>query len=143
MSRSRSEELPDRAERIGERVIHDHAVGGRAIGCDAAGNQRDEQPEEQAASAFGLSLGNLTPDLARRLRIPDRREGTLVTDVDPSGPAARAGIQPRDVILEINRRPIASANEAIDALKAIPSGRTASFLVWRGNAEVFVIVRKD
>ena len=50
--------------------------------------------------------------MARRLRVPSGTEGVLVTDVELGSPAQRAGISRGDVILQVNRRPVASPQEA-------------------------------
>ena len=59
-----------------------------------------------------MSLSNVTPDVARRLRLPDAARGALVVDIDPSSPAARAGMAPGDVITDVNGQAVASATEA-------------------------------
>jgi serine protease Do len=102
----------------------------------------NEPPEEQATSGFGLTLQNLTPQAARQLQVPSGRSGALVTDVDPNGPAA-AAIRPRDVILAVNRRPVADATEAKRELGKVAAGHLAQILLWRGDGEVFVTVKKD
>ena len=57
----------------------------------AAAQQRvSEPPEEQGADSFGLTLENLTPQIARRLQLPSGQSGAVVTDVDPDGPSAGA-----------------------------------------------------
>ena len=48
-----------------------------------------------------------------------------------------------NVILQINRKPVSNAADAARELKAVPSGRLAQILLWRGDAEVFVTVKKD
>ena len=99
-------------------------------------------PETQQGGGFGLTLGNVTPQIARRLQLPSGKTGALVTDVDPDGPSAgllRAG----DVILSVNRKPVTSAAEAARELQAVASGRIAQILIWRGDGEVFVTVKKE
>jgi serine protease Do len=98
---------------------------------------------EQQGSGFGVTLSNLSPQIARRLQLPANRNGALVTDVDPDGPAAGAGIRSGDVILQVNRKPVSNAADAAKELQAIPSGRLAQILLWRADAEVFVTVKKD
>ena len=74
--------------------------------------------------------------------MPSGRSGALVTDVDPNGPAA-GRIQARDVILAVNRRPVADAAEAKRELGKVAAGHIAQILLWRSDGEVFVTVKKD
>ncbi len=113
-------------------------------GASAGRNNHNEndQPEDQTGSGFGISLRDLTPSVARRLQIPNGRSGALISDVDPNGPAAgflRAG----DVILSVNSKAVASAQDARAELQKVPSGRIARILLWRDVGEVFVTVKKD
>src|SRR4051812_27294262 len=99
-------------------------------------------PETQQGGGFGLTLGNVTPQISRRQQLPSGRTGALVTEVDPDGPAAgllRAG----DIILSVNRKPVASAADAARELQTVASGRIAQILIWRGDGEVFVTVKKE
>jgi serine protease Do len=105
-------------------------------------NREQEQPQEQGASGFGLTLDNVTPQLANRLRLPSGQSGAVITDVDPDGPAAGA-LRPGDVILSVNRRPVSSAVDAQRELQKVQSGHLAQLIVWRGNGETFVTVKKD
>jgi serine protease Do len=71
---------------------------------------------EESGSA-GLALQTLTPDLAASLGLPGGTRGAAVTDVTEGGPAARAGLKPGDVVLEIDRKPVASAEDAAAAIR--------------------------
>jgi len=80
-----------------------------------------ELPDEDAkqseqSSQIGMALQTLTPDLADSLGVDRHTKGAAVTDVAAGSPAERAGIHPGDVILEVNRRPISSAQDAVAAL---------------------------
>jgi serine protease Do len=105
-------------------------------------NQRDDNAETQG-SGFGLTLSNLTAPVARRLQLPSGKTGALISDVDPDGPAAQSGLKPGDVILQVNRKAVANAADAARELQAVASGRLAQILLWRGDAEIFVTVKKD
>jgi serine protease Do len=74
--------------------------------------------------------------------VPSGTTGALITDVDPSGSAGRSGLRPGDLILQVNRKPVANAAEAVRALQAVRTGGTAFLLIWRNNQEIFVTVRK-
>jgi serine protease Do len=105
-------------------------------------NNDSEPPVDEATSGFGLTLQNLTPQAARQLQVPSGRSGALVTDIDPNGPAA-GRIQTRDVILSVNRRPVADAADAKRELGKVTAGHIAQILLWRNDGEVFVTVKKD
>jgi serine protease Do len=107
-----------------------------------AQGQSPQQDEQQGAGGFGLTLDNVTPQMARRLGLPSGQSGAVVTDVDTDGPAA-GRLQQGDVILSVNRRSVSSASDAARALQQVQSGRIAQILVWRGSGEVFVTVKKD
>jgi serine protease Do len=105
--------------------------------------QPDADPDIEETAGFGLSLAPLTADIARRLRVPAGTEGVLVQDVEPAGPAQRAGVNRGDIILQVNRRPVTTLQEASRALNAVSSGGTASLLILSNGQERFIVMRKD
>jgi Do/DeqQ family serine protease len=112
-------------------------------------NARSENPIEKNNSGkstengkIGLDLQPLTADIARRLDIPADTKGLVVTDVDPSGPGAAAGIEKGDVILEINRQVVESFDEAKSALDKAGE-RSSLFLISRGGRTIYVTVQPN
>jgi serine protease Do len=63
----------------------------------------------------------------------------VVTEVDPAGPAGRAGIQAGDVIQEVNRQPVRSVEEIRTALQR-SGDRPPLLLINRDGQTVFVSV---
>jgi serine protease Do len=57
----------------------------------------------------GVSVDDLTPQIARQLQLPAGTVGAVVTDVNESSPAAEAGLQRGDVIEQVNNTPVKSA----------------------------------
>jgi len=107
----------------------------------ARGGPREE-PEEQASTGFGLTMGPLTADIARRLQMPADASGVLITGVEQGSPAFRAGLLRGDVILQVNRQTVTAPAEAGRLLSQVPDGSTAFFLILRNGQETFVTVRK-
>ena len=91
---------------------------------------------------FGITLNNITPEVARQFELPANTRGAVVTDIDQESPAARV-LQPGDVIMQVNRRPVTNASEASAALRAVPAGRAVGMLINRRGQEQFVTVRKQ
>jgi serine protease Do len=97
---------------------------------------------EAGSIALGLSVEDLTPNLARELSLPDSR-GVVVSAVTLGGAAAAAGIKPRDVILEINRRAVKDARSCEDALKAGPQSNIVLLLVRRERGTLFIPLKQQ
>ncbi len=92
------------------------------------------------ASAYGLQVQELTPDIAERLGLEADAKGLVVVAVEPESPAAEASLQRGDVILEVNQEAIEGVGTFADALEDTERG--ALLLVRRGQAEIFVPLKK-
>ncbi len=88
---------------------------------------------------LGLTLEPMNPNLAAQLNLPANTKGVVVTMVDPTGPAADSGIQPGDVIVQVNRRPVNSLDDVRSALSQ-SSGRPTLLLINRGGQTMFVTI---
>jgi S1-C subfamily serine protease len=84
----------------------------------------------------------LTPEVASRLHLPEDTQGLVVTNVDPAGPAAEAGIQQGDLIEQANRQPLKSIEDLRAAIQGAGE-RPLLLLVTRGGGEgsLFVTIR--
>jgi len=102
----------------------------------------DNQTDQHEPTGFGLTLDNVTPSMARRLRMPSGQTGAVITDVDPDGPAAGA-LRQTDVILSVNGRAVSSAADAKRELDRVQTNHLAQLRVWRGEQEIFVPVKKE
>ncbi|MGB7989160.1 MAG: DegQ family serine endoprotease [Candidatus Methylophosphatis roskildensis] len=92
-------------------------------------------PEKKPASdKLGLAVRPLQPKEKSKLGIGG---GLVVEDV--AGPAARAGIQPGDVIVGLNNQPVTDV--AAFAKLVQSSGNRMALLVQRGDARIFVPIR--
>ncbi|HVY40900.1 MAG TPA: trypsin-like peptidase domain-containing protein [Polyangia bacterium] len=65
---------------------------------------------------LGLALQTLTPPLADSLGLEPGTRGAVVAEVVPGGAAAAAGVAEGDVILEVDRQRVTTAEEAVTAL---------------------------
>lgn len=89
---------------------------------------RDERLIEGRNPFSGAVVANLSPRVADELRMPAGSVGVVVTDVNRGSPAARIGLQPRDIIIELNGASVAST-EVLEGLVADDPS------VWRVEIE--------
>ena len=96
--------------------------------------------DEDDDSAWGFTVTDITPQLARGNRLA-REHGVVVTEVDPESPAAEAGIQPGDIVREVDRAPVESSD---DLRRALQSRKKDSvlLLVQRGDATSFQVLKR-
>ncbi len=79
---------------------------------------------------LGVSLQPLTEELAQSFGYSST-QGALISDVLPDQPGAKAGLQPGDIIVEFNARPIESANQLRNLVAATPPGTKVTIGVFR------------
>ena len=90
----------------------------------------------------GLSVTELTPNIARQLGLPRWTRGVVVDQVVPGSAAAEAGLRRGDVIQEVNRTPVASVAEFRRAVRRAGGGPVL-LLVNRGGTTSYVVVGAD
>jgi len=89
---------------------------------------------------LGLAVDDLNQDARQQLQIPADVKGAAIAQVRPGSPAEDAGLQPGDVVLEVNRKPVTSAEQFANAVKATPAGKDILLLVWsKGNDSYRVV----
>ncbi len=100
-------------------------------GQEVASNDGGASP---SSGKLGLAVANLTQDARQELQLPQSVHGAVVEQVRPASPADDAGLQPGDVILEVNRKPTESANDFASEVHGATQGDLL-LLVWsRGHA---------
>jgi serine protease Do len=105
----------------------------------ASGPQNGVGPA--AGGLDGLSLSEVTPEVRQRLELPnDAPKGLAVMRVAAGSPAARAGLRPGDVLMEVNRKPVATVRE-FEELYGKTKGNVL-LLLYRAGSTVFVVVRR-
>ena len=102
-------------------------------------DQRAEATTEQAATKLGLAGRTLTPALAQQLGIAQTK-GVVVEQVEDGGRAQNAGITAGDVIVEVDRQPIAGVDALQQALKRHPTNTPVLLLVQREGRAIYVTV---
>ena len=92
---------------------------------------------------LGLAVGDLTPEMRQQLNVPSHVNGAAVQSVRPASPAEDAGLSPGDIILEINRHPVASAEKFVNEVHSTQAGKDILLLVWSRGGATYRVVHPD
>ena len=103
----------------------------------ASSNEPNAENQDEILS--GVGVADITPDMRKQFEIPESLQGAIVTEVDPNSVAAEAGLRPGDVIQEINRKPIKSSEDAVNASRNVKE-KKALVRLWSQGHSRYVMV---
>jgi serine protease Do len=99
---------------------------------------------EDTNSSWGLQVRDLTPEIAQQFNLNNSQKGVVIAGVRPDSPAADAGLQPGDMILEIDHKKVSSADEFANfAHQAQKQNKSALVLVQRGDMTTYVVINPE
>ena len=98
------------------------------------------QPAEEERPALGVTVQEITPELAGEYGLPEKT-GIIVAQVEDDSPAAEAGIRPGDIILEVDQVPMKTVKQFHTKIRSFKSGDTILFLVRREGGSLYVTLK--
>ena len=99
--------------------------------------------EDGGHARLGVAISDLTPDIRQQLNLPSQVEGVAVAQVQPASPAEDAGLSRGDVILEVNRQPVKSAQQFRDDVQHAAAGKDMLLLVWANGGASYRVVHPE
>lgn len=127
---------------VGSKVTVKIFREGKALSLQVTVSEMKEEmeaPEAPSKKPLGLSVQNITPEIARSLGL-EETAGVVVTRVEPGSPAAKAGIARGDVIQEVNRQAVSNVDEFKEASEKESGEEGVLLLVRRGEESLFLVV---
>jgi serine protease Do len=101
--------------------------------------KNDTSKGDDTGTLNGVTVGDIDSSTRQELHLPANLKGVVVTDVEQGSAAAEAGLRPGDVITEINRKPVKTAEEAVKMTEE-PQDKTSLLRVWREGNSRYVVV---
>src|SRR6202522_1001580 len=99
--------------------------------------------QESGHARLGIAISDLTPDVRQQLNLPTQVQGVAVAQVQPGSPAEDAGLSGGDVILEVNRKPVTSADQFREDVKQAPADKDMLLLVWANGGSSYRVVHPE
>jgi serine protease Do len=114
---------------------------GFAIPIDLAHGIIDQLKTKGAVTRgwLGVVIQDLSEDMADYYSIPDKK-GVMVMEVMPGNPAEAAGIQPKDIIVEINGQPVSTSRDLTGTVASLNVGEKAKVILIRNGKKQTVQV---
>jgi serine protease Do len=103
---------------------------------------RGRRAAEEKSTRIGVRVDTLDDELRARLSLRASDRGAVVVGVEPGSPAAEAGIQPGDVVVDVNGASVVNREDFVRALDKVPSGKIVKLLVLRDGGKTFVALMK-
>jgi serine protease Do len=129
-------------QKVTLKTIHEKKEQTLAIKIGELSDDNDAgQRLEAKDPEIGLRVQRITPEAARRLGLSSTK-GVMVVEVQPGSPADQVGLEPADVIREVNQRPV---NNVKDFERVVQQGRRGDrilLLVQRGDNAVFFALKR-
>jgi serine protease Do len=91
---------------------------------------------------LGVQIQTLNQEIADYFKL-DKAEGAIVVQVVPNSPAAKAGLQRGDVILEVNGDKTPSADKLVEQVKSVKVGDKVMLLIQRQGSQQFVTIKVE
>jgi serine protease Do len=101
----------------------------------------DNQEESNALS--GVTVREITPELARRFSIKEGDAGVIVVKIDPGSKAFEAGIRPGDMVTQINQKDIATIEDYNKAVLKLKAKERILLLIRRKGEDLFLTIRPE
>ncbi len=122
--------VPVDVRRNGQNVTLQMTVGSLPDTMDA---QAQPQAQGKARGKLGVEIGDVSDPTVRQQfgYKPDVKSGAVIVQVYPNSPAMQAGLQPGDIVINLNGKPIATAQQFSDAIANLPSGSKVILIVKR------------
>ncbi len=96
---------------------------------------------EEPGVNWGMQVGEITPEIAQQFHLQSQK-GVVGRRIAPDSPAADAGIQPGDVILEVNHDKVGTVNDFLGKAKLAKSQKKAALLlVQRGGTTLYTVIK--
>jgi serine protease Do len=108
-------------------------------GGEVASKSHDSQSHKSSGTLNGVAVGDIDAGMRQQFKLPADLKGAIVTDVKPDSAAYSAGLRQSDVIVEINRKPVKNAEDALQPTENAKDKRTL-VRVWSKGGSRYLVV---
>jgi serine protease Do len=129
-------------QKVTLKIIHENKEQTLTVKIGELPDDNDASQQLEARDPeIGVRVQRITPEAARRLGLSSTK-GVLVIEVQPGSPADQVGLQPADVIREVNQKPVNNVKDFERVARQGRRGDRILLLVQRGDNAVFFALKR-
>jgi serine protease Do len=98
---------------------------------------------EESSDDFGLTVQTLTPELTDQLGYEQNQQGVVITAVEPSSISARAGLQSRDLVVDVDGKAIRTSRDFRETMSKADTAKGVRLQVMREGSRRFVFLKSS
>jgi serine protease Do len=102
--------------------------------------KKDNGSANDTDALDGVVVADIDSTVRQQFELPRDLKGAVVTDVDPDSASFAAGLRPGDVILEIDRKPVNNAEEAVRLSENVKDKASILLRVWSKGGSHYLVV---
>ena len=106
---------------------------------DLASNDRKDGENSSDEALNGVGVSELDSSTRQQMKVPANVKGALVTEVRPDSAAYEAGLRQGDVIQEINRKPVSTADDAVKLTENVKDKKVLLRVYSQGGSHYLVV----
>lgn len=106
--------------------------------------ERKDRPElvaDFSQEEYGLTVNDITPEIAQQLGVSSRA-GVVILEVTDGSPAQTAGLRPKDIIVQVDKAKVSNYKEYMAEMAKLTDKKSVMLSVKRGKQSFFVVLRR-
>ena len=118
-------------------VMRDNQRVNLQVKTEELNEETDEEQPGKIPPYLGIEVLEITPEMAKNYGL-SRTSGVVIVRVEEGSPADDAGLDPGDIIVEIDQKPVKNIEELNNLLAGVKERQPLLFLIDRGGTTIFV-----
>jgi len=131
---------------VGDKVAIKVIRDGKEMMLSVVVSERKDKPEIASTKGskeyFGIKAQEITSEISQQLGIP-REAGVIISNIENGSPAEEVGLQPQDIIVQVNKVRISSMKEYIKEMTKATEKKSVRLLVQRGKSRFLVALHME
>jgi serine protease Do len=121
------------------KILRDGKTTSHKVKIGELESRQEDDKTPATNKIYGIAIGPVTPDVAAAVGLKSNT-GVMVVRVEPGSSAAEAGVQPGDVITEVDKQAVRDVNDFSEKIKKGNNSESVLLFIKRGKNSLYAAV---